>query len=137
MRYLVDTSLISAIHRREAGFERVVDRIETAKRGTLLMSSMTALELWYGAAGSKTPKAARLVLESLIKAVRVVPLESVTARLAFDVHLALIRAGKGIGKEDALIAAHALHLGAVCATANVKHFERIPKLIVENWLRAR
>jgi len=35
---------------------------------------------------------------------------------------------------DTLIAAHALALGAVVATNNVRQFGRVPGLTVENWL---
>jgi tRNA(fMet)-specific endonuclease VapC len=34
-----------------------------------------------------------------------------------------------------LIAAHARTLDAVCVTDNVSEFKRVPRLIVENWLR--
>ena len=135
MRYLLDTCVIAAIQRRQRGFEHIVARLETAKRGTLYLSAMTALELWYGAAGSRTERQARKTLEALGQIVRIAPLESRTARRAFDIHLSLIRAGRSIGKEDALIAAHALDLGAVCVSQNVRHFDRVPGLVVENWLK--
>ncbi len=38
---------------------------------------------------------------------------------------------------DIAIAAHALVEGAVVATDNVRHFERVPGLQVENWLRGQ
>lgn len=34
-----------------------------------------------------------------------------------------------------MIAAHALALDAILVTDNVRHFERIPGLRIENWLR--
>jgi tRNA(fMet)-specific endonuclease VapC len=36
--------------------------------------------------------------------------------------------------NDLLIAAHALALNLILVTANVREFERVPDLSVENWL---
>jgi tRNA(fMet)-specific endonuclease VapC len=43
--------------------------------------------------------------------------------------------GTPIDDFDIAIAAHALVEGAAVATDNVRHFERVPGLQVENWLR--
>ncbi|WP_232245958.1 hypothetical protein [Delftia acidovorans] len=43
--------------------------------------------------------------------------------------------GSPIGDFDEMIAAHALALDAILVTDNVRHFERIPGLRIENWLR--
>ena len=44
--------------------------------------------------------------------------------------------GAPIGDFDEMIAAHALSLGAVLVTDNVRHFERVGGLVIENWVRA-
>ena len=41
-----------------------------------------------------------------------------------------------IGDFDEMIAAHALALGAVVVTDNTRHFVRVPRPVIENWLRA-
>ena len=46
----------------------------------------------------------------------------------------LERLGQPIGALDTLIAAHALALGATLVTNNVREFERVPELAIENWL---
>jgi tRNA(fMet)-specific endonuclease VapC len=43
-------------------------------------------------------------------------------------------AGKPIGSNDLLIAAHAYAIGAMIVTANTAEFKRIRGLKVENWL---
>jgi tRNA(fMet)-specific endonuclease VapC len=43
-------------------------------------------------------------------------------------------AGKPIGPNDLLIAAHAYSLRAVLVTANTGEFARVRGLVVENWL---
>jgi tRNA(fMet)-specific endonuclease VapC len=43
-------------------------------------------------------------------------------------------AGKPIGSNDLLIAAHAWATGATIVTANVEQFKRIRGLSIEKWL---
>lgn len=46
----------------------------------------------------------------------------------------LERKGTAIGATDMLIAAHSRAVGAVCVTANLAEFRRVPGLKVEDWL---
>jgi len=49
------------------------------------------------------------------------------------IRAALERVGKPIGPLDTLIAAHAVSLGVTLVTNNVREFERVPNLDVEDW----
>jgi len=51
-----------------------------------------------------------------------------------DISAVLEQAGSVIGGNDLLIAAHALSLDAVMVTNNLKEFERVPGLRLENWV---
>jgi tRNA(fMet)-specific endonuclease VapC len=46
-------------------------------------------------------------------------------------------AGKPIGPNDLLIAAHAYTIGATLVTANIDEFSRIRGLDIENWVDDR
>jgi tRNA(fMet)-specific endonuclease VapC len=46
----------------------------------------------------------------------------------------LERIGKAAGAVDQLIAGHAISLGLVLVTDNLKHFKNVPGLKLENWL---
>ena len=46
----------------------------------------------------------------------------------------LKRDGTLIGNNDLLIAAHARSIQAVLVTNNVREFNRVPNLVVENWV---
>ena len=48
----------------------------------------------------------------------------------------LEKIGKPIGAYDLMIAAHALSLDLVLVTNNEQEFQRIPDLIVENWVKS-
>ena len=54
-------------------------------------------------------------------------------------HYGVIRAilkqqGTPIGNNDLLISAHAVIINTVLVTNNVREFNLVPNLIVENWL---
>ena len=53
----------------------------------------------------------------------------------FDLTQKLEAAGKTIGGNDMLIAAHAVSLGHTIVTDNEREFSRVDGLPVENWLR--
>jgi predicted nucleic acid-binding protein len=46
----------------------------------------------------------------------------------------LERAGTPIGNSDLLIAAHALALGVALVSNNLREFERVQRLKLENWV---
>lgn len=52
-----------------------------------------------------------------------------------EIRAALERIGRPIGHNDLFIAAHARSLGLTMVTDNVREFDRVPDLKVENWLR--
>lgn len=73
-------------------------------------------------------------MEDLLGEIEVLPLE-VPADVDYGgIRAELEAAGKPIGGNDLLIAAHARALGAIVVTANVQEFERVRGLKVEDWL---
>ncbi len=66
--------------------------------------------------------------------VRVLPWESDAADFYAEIAHQLIRSGQPIGEFDMMIASHALAVGAVLVTNNVRHYDRIEQpLTLENW----
>ena len=73
-------------------------------------------------------------LERILEVLTVLPLGS-----PVDKHYAVIRtnleqAGTPIGPNDLLIAAHSLAFDLTLVTANIREFERVPALKLDNWL---
>ena len=50
-----------------------------------------------------------------------------------EVKVALRLAGTPIGPNDTAIAGHAIATGALLGTNNVREFERVPGLVLEDW----
>ena len=92
-----------------------------------------AAELRDGCAkcGSKRlPKA----VEDLLGEVNVLPFGVPADADYGSIRSELEAAGRPIGSNDLLIAAHAYSTGATIVTANTDEFKRIRGLSVENWL---
>ncbi|SSI84012.1 putative DNA binding protein [Klebsiella pneumoniae] len=49
--------------------------------------------------------------------------------------MALRLAGTPIGPNDTAIAGHAIAAGAILVTNNVREFERVPGLVLEDWVK--
>lgn len=130
--YMLDTNIASAAVRGDMALDERLDRLSPAQ---WCISAITRAELRYGLA--LKPAAVRLasVVEAFLQSAVVVPWEAAAADAHGALRAELKRSGTPIGAYDEMIAAHALALGAVLVTDNVKHFERVPGLRWENWLR--
>lgn len=131
--FLLDTNILSALVREPQG--AVATRIAEAGESTICTSIVVAAELRYGAAKRGS---ARLIqqLDTILGALEIVPFESPMDRFYADLRNELEQRGRPIGGNDLLIAAQALALDAVLVTDNVKEFERVRGLKVENWVRS-
>lgn len=131
--FLLDTNILSALVREPQG--AVTTRIAEAGESTICTSIVVAAELRYGAAKRGS---ARLIqqLDTILGALEIVPFESPMDRFYADLRNELEQRGRPIGGNDLLIAAQALALDAVLVTDNVKEFEQVRGLKVENWVRS-
>ena len=68
--------------------------------------------------------------------VTILPIDEGTALIAGDTAAELSRKGVGISPEDLLIACSAIQGNMTLVTANTRHFEKIPGLKLENWLKS-
>jgi tRNA(fMet)-specific endonuclease VapC len=138
MIFLPDTNVFSRYLRDRAEDARLLDRLEESLIDCRL-SAIVLMELEYGAAKRPEVAAFRNRIGRL-KAVftRVEPFDDAAAH-----HTGFVRAylanlkpnAQPIGAYDALLAGHALALGAIFVTQNTKEFSRVPGLSVEDWQR--
>ncbi len=98
------------------------------------MSAITLAELRFGVAKSANGKRAAANLRVLLSRIGVVPFDEVATERYGALRTVLEKRGSPIAPMDTLIAAHALSLGWVLATHNVREFRRVPGPRVEDWL---
>ncbi len=130
--YLLDTNILSDLVRHPQGV--IMDRIAQAGEEQVATSVIVAAELRFGA---EKRQSARLTqqLERILALLPVLPLPVGADHHYGRLRAALEQAGRPIGANDMLIAAHALQVGAILVTDNLGEFARIDGLAVENWLR--
>ena len=75
-------------------------------------------------------------MESLLRPLRILPFDEKSARAAGLLRVMLQKRGTSIGNGDRLIAATAIAHDASVVTSNVREFQRVPGLIVEDWRAA-
>jgi tRNA(fMet)-specific endonuclease VapC len=128
--HLLDTNIcIYIINRRPP---RVFEHFAGLAFGQVALSSITGAELHFGVAKSGSQRNL-LALEKFLAPLEVLPFDEAAMRHYGPLRSELERSGQPIGALDTLIAAHALALGATLVTNNVREFERVPGLTVENW----
>jgi len=130
VQYMLDTNIVSELIRNPTG--RAAQRARAAG-DSVCVSVIVAAELRYGCARKGSPQLLRKVEEFLAE-VPVLPFDVPADSEYGGIRAELEAAGRPIGSNDLLIAAHACALGATVVTANVGEFRRIRGLNVENWL---
>ena len=130
-RYMLDTNIISDLIRNPQG--RAAKRIAKLGEDNICTSIIVTAELRYGCAKSGSKRLPKAV-EDLLGEIPVLPFDVPADAEYGGIRSELEAAGRPIGSNDLLIAAHAYAIGATIVTANVEEFKRIRGLNVENWL---
>jgi tRNA(fMet)-specific endonuclease VapC len=128
---MLDTNIISDLIRNPQG--RAAKRIAKVGEDNICISIIVAAELRYGCAKSGSKRLLKAV-EDLLGEIAVLPFDVPADAEYGGIRSALEAAGRPIGGNDLLIAAHACTVGATIVTANANEFKRIRGLNVENWL---
>jgi tRNA(fMet)-specific endonuclease VapC len=102
----------------------------------ICISSVTYGELCFGIEnGDNSMKDARWKeLNLFTQRLFIEPWDENAAKHYGSIRAFLRKQGTPIGNNDLLIAAHARSLDSVMVTNNIREFERVPGLIIENWI---
>lgn len=130
--YMLDTNVVSDLLRNPDG--RAAKRIAEVGPDVICVSIITAAELRYGCAKKGSAKLLAHV-EAVLESVQVLAFDVPADTEYGGIRAELEAAGKPIGPNDLLIAAHAYATGAILVTDNTGEFSRIRGLRVENWIR--
>jgi tRNA(fMet)-specific endonuclease VapC len=134
VNYLLDTNAcIALINGKPAAvrarFARAIDA-----GAQVLVSSITAFELWYGVEKSAHRETnEKKVREFFAGPAQLIALDEEDAKRAGEVRAALEKIGKPVGAYDVLIAGQALRHGQTLVTANAREFSRVKGLDWEDW----
>ena len=134
--YLLDSDILINLIRRGPSTV-LIAKLASVPPEQQFTSSVTLGELVYGAykLQARTDYLLQQLEETLLPNLPVLPFDSAAARHYGQVRAELERRGMGVGDADLRIGCIALARGFTMVTGNVRHFQRIPGLTVENWLR--
>lgn len=131
-RYLLDTNALSQLIRDPRG--NVGMRLRQVGDSNVFTSIVVACELRYGARKRNSALLSERI-DRVLSSIHVAPLESGVDVCYAQIRQELESAGRSIGANDLLIAAHALEQSATLVTDNVDEFRRMPGLQIDNWVR--
>lgn len=131
-RFLLDTNICIYIARNSPPAVRA--RMARLKPGDAAISVITYGELAYGAAKSARAVEAQAHLAELIQQLPVLPMPEEAGQHYGDIRAALEMIGRPIGGNDLWIAAHARTLGMTLVSNNLREFQRVPGIKLQNWV---
>lgn len=131
LKYLLDTNIVIYVIKR-----RPLQVLEVFNRhhGRMAISSITLAELAHGVEKSSDPSRNLGVVEDFVSRLTVLPYDDRAAWQYGNIRAVLETLGQPIGVNDLHIAAHARSNGLTLVSNNLREFERVPGLLLENWV---
>ncbi len=108
-------------------------RIVSHRASDFALSAVTAAELFFGVENSQHRAKSVKRLALLLAEIEVLAFDERAAEAYGAIRASLAQRGTPIGPLDNLIAAHAVAAGLTLVTTNLREFQRVKSLKVENW----
>lgn len=128
--YILDTNILIYFFKNMGS---VADRMLSKSPKDIAISIITLYELEVGIEKSTNPQKRKKQLDKLVSRITVIPFAEKQSEFSAKIRAQLESKGEPIGPLDTLIAGTALSLNAVLITHNIKEFERVDGLKIEDW----
>jgi tRNA(fMet)-specific endonuclease VapC len=130
-KYMLDTNIVIYVIKR-----RPVEVLDTFNRhvGQMCISTITLAELMHGAEKSARVEHNMRQVEDFVSRLQVVAYDIKAAAHYGQIRASLERKGTTIGVNDLHIAGHARSEGLILVSNNLREFERVDGLRLENWV---
>lgn len=130
LRYMLDTNIcIYTIKNNPAAVREKFQQ----HQHHMCISSIVLTELLYGAEKSSNPAKSLALIEGMAARLEVLNFDETAAAHAAEIRADLARKGTPIGHYDVLIAGHARSRGLILVSNNLREFDRVAGLRLENW----
>jgi len=133
LKYLLDTNIV--IYTMKNRPQQVKKRFRQHD-GRMGISTVTLGELVFGAEHSQQAERNLADIEAMTARLELLPFDDKAAYHFGQIRAALYRVGRPIGPYDMMIAGQARASGLILVTNNVKKFDRVPGLLIEDWGQA-
>ncbi len=128
--YILDTNTLIYFFK---GAGNVADMLLSKSPKDIGIPAIVLFELALGIAKSTNPAKRKIQLDLLVSHVNIFPFGAKEAESAAMIRADLEKKGMPIGPYDTLIAGTALAANAILVTHNVREFERVSALTLEDW----
>ena len=131
LKYMLDTNIVIYVIKR-----RPIDVMEIFNRhaGQMCVSSITLAELLHGIEKSTRPERNLRQVEDFVSRLEMLEYGGKAAAHYGDIRADLEHKGMPIGVNDLHIAGHARSEGLTLITNNLREFERVEALRLDNWI---
>ncbi len=134
IKFMLDTNIvIYVIKRRPLGILEIFN----AHAGQMCISSITLAELLHGVEKSSIISQNMRKVEDFVSRLEVLPYNSSAASHYGDIRANLEKKGTPIVVNDVHIAGHARSEALILVSNNIREFERVEGLRLENWLEPK
>ncbi|MHB1682231.1 MAG: type II toxin-antitoxin system tRNA(fMet)-specific endonuclease VapC [Bacilli bacterium] len=133
MLYMLDTNICIYLIKNRS--EVLLSRMRVFRTGEIGVSVVTVSELQYGVSKSVSKDRNQAALAAFLLPLEIAEFTVDVAVIYGQERAELERRGQSIGPLNTLIAAHALSLDIPLVTNNVREFNRVQELRVEDWTR--
>ena len=130
LKYMLDTNIVIYTMKNKPEEVRAAFK---KHYGQMCISSITYMELVYGAERSANPERNLKALEGFVARMDLLAFDDSAAVHSGQIRAELAIKGPPIGPYDQMIAGHARSQGLIVVTNNTKEFDRVTALRVENW----
>ncbi len=131
LKFMLDTNIVIYVIKRKP-----IAALELFNRhvGQMCISSITLAELLHGAEKSAQKEDNLRQVEDFVSRLEVLQYGTKAAAHYGDIRADLERQGMMIGVNDLHISGHARSEGLILVTNNLREFERVSALRLDNWV---
>lgn len=131
MKYIIDSDILIYFLKNQG---KVVKKMEKISDENIFTTIINYTELLFGAYNSSMVEQNLKKVKSFLKTINILDFDKKAAENFAKLKAKLKREGNLISDMDLMIASICTANKFVLVTNNVKHFNRIKKLKIENWI---
>jgi tRNA(fMet)-specific endonuclease VapC len=131
MKYLLDTCVISDFVKSEP---HTINKIKHISPSHIIVSTIAVMELRYGLyLNPERAKKVEHIINAFLATIAIIDFNKDDADAAAEINATLKQQGTPIGAYDVLLAGIARQRNLILVSSNMKEFQRVKNLHLENW----
>ena len=131
--FFLDTNI--CIYALKGRYPSIADRLRASLPAAIKVPSIVNAELLFGAHKSDRPRGTVDAVHAFLSPFEIVPFGDDAASCYATIRAALEKRGKPVGPNDLVIAATVLAHRGTLITHNVREFQRVAGLSIEDWTK--